>query len=111
MKIPYRFKDLPRETKATHLLNVFMTLPFSIGKNTFLVDAITITPETVTGSLEGRVIVQFPATYQYMLISLENYNVLTDEELEEEERKIKEEEGQLKGSPPTEEDLLNRGYV
>lgn len=91
MKIPYRFADIPRETEATHLINVFMPLPFSVGKNTFLVDKVDITSDTVTASLKGEMIVTFPTSYQYMVINLKQYKILSDEELEAEEQKFKEE--------------------
>lgn len=112
MNVPFRFKDLPIDSGAKYLLNVFMPMPFGMGKNTFLVDDVdtvarTGTVSTVRGTKDGKLVVEFPDSFHFMLIDINQFDALTPEQIAEEEKKYQ--ESQAKQNGAGDEELLSPG--
>lgn len=93
----FRLRSLDTNKPSKYLLSVFFPMPFQMGKNVFLVDRLVhATPplDLITGTRDdGDVVVQFPGSFQYMLVNRDQYEVISMEEAkkffvkqEEEER-------------------------
>ena len=92
----FRLHTLDTNAQSRFLLSVYMPMPFGMGKNVFLVDYLVHTvKDTVQGTRnDGSLVVEFPNTFQYMLINRDQYEVIT---MDEAKRQMKEAESEEEG--------------
>lgn len=103
----FRLHSLDTTKPSKYLLSVYMPVPFGVGKNVFLVDGIETRDGMVTGfrAEGGPVVVQFPDSFQYMLVNRDQYEIIT---LEEAKKQLKEEE---EGEEPPAAAIIPGQYV
>lgn len=97
----FRLRSLDTNRSGRYLLSVFQPVPFGVGKNVFLVDAIRTPDQTSAKHYEGvmddgTLVVAFPESFSFMLIHRDQYEVITMEEarkqMAEAEREAREED-------------------
>lgn len=114
-----RRRGLDPAQPGAYVLSVYLPMPFGMGRQTHLVDRVEY--RSIVGRFvllegmdhEGNVVVSFPCEqYQYMLVDRRQYDIISQEQVEAEERDAQKRlNGESREDSSSSVDVVEMGYL